>query len=84
MAPPGRKLFPAAPQDARHAAVLALLLQNHGGWHLLFIQRTSPPGDHHGGQISFPGGSVDPGDTDTVDTALREAEEEVGLRPWPG
>ena len=79
MAPPGRERFPAAPANARHAAVLALLHQKHGEWYLLFIQRTNPPGDHHGGQISFPGGSVDPGDTSAMDTALREAEEEVGL-----
>lgn len=79
MAPPGRSAFPVAPENARHAAVLALFFQKYDTWHLLFIQRTSPPGDRHGGQISFPGGSVDPGDKDIIDTALREAEEEVGL-----
>lgn len=34
---------------------------------------------HHAGQMAFPGGRVDPGDKDAVDTALREAEEETGL-----
>ena len=79
MAPPGREHFPTAPGDARQAAVLVLLFPKLGTWHVLFIQRTSPPGDYHAGQISFPGGSVDPGDGDAEDTALREAEEEVGI-----
>ena len=79
MAPPGRGEFPAPAEDARLAAVLLLLFLKDDEWHLLFIQRTAPPGDRHGGQISFPGGSVDPGDVDAIDTALRETEEEVGI-----
>ena len=69
----------AAPATARAASVLALIYPIDAALHLLFIQRTSPPGDRHGGQISFPGGSADPGDSDPADTALREAAEEVGI-----
>lgn len=45
---------------------------------LLLTQRTAHLNDH-AGQISFPGGRVDVADTSTVETALRETEEEVGL-----
>ncbi|OAV43491.1 CoA pyrophosphatase [Lewinella sp. 4G2] len=79
LAPPGRGDFPEPPKNARVASVLALFHHFEGELNLLFIQRTSPPNDRHAGQISFPGGSVDPGDTDAKDTALREAEEEIGI-----
>jgi 8-oxo-dGTP pyrophosphatase MutT (NUDIX family) len=47
---------------------------------LVFAQRTEHVG-HHAGQISFPGGRIDPDDADELQAALREAEEEVGLAP---
>ena len=76
-----RKDYAQAPPTARAASVLALIYPVADELHLLFIQRTSPPGDRHGGQISFPGGSADPGDDGPAATALREAEEEVGIDP---
>lgn len=68
------------PADARRAAVLALFYPNQGDWNLVFIERPRYPGiDRHGGQISFPGGKMEPTDASLQHTALREAEEEIGL-----
>ncbi|GAA3262478.1 hypothetical protein GCM10020258_26830 [Sphingomonas yabuuchiae] len=47
---------------------------------VLLTQRTETL-RNHAGQIAFPGGRADPGDVDLVATALREAEEEIGLSP---
>lgn len=79
LVPPLRGDYAAPPADARRAAVMALLYPVGQQLHLLYIQRTSPKRDRHAGQIAFPGGSADPGDTGPADTALRELEEEVGV-----
>jgi 8-oxo-dGTP pyrophosphatase MutT (NUDIX family) len=63
---------------ARDAAVLVLLLENDGELSVVFTRRTSHM-NNHAGQVSFPGGSVDLDDADATATALREAEEEIGL-----
>ncbi len=62
------------------AAVLVPLFLSGGAPHLLFTQRTMTLRNHRG-QISFPGGVQDPRDPDLLATALREAQEEVGLDP---
>jgi 8-oxo-dGTP pyrophosphatase MutT (NUDIX family) len=70
------------PTNARQASVLALLYPKLEEWHIVLIERTSRnPNDQHKGQISFPGGSHDASDPDFKFTALREAEEEVGVDP---
>lgn len=60
------------------AAVLVPLVNRASGIQVLLTQRTAHLNDH-AGQISFPGGRVDAGDVDRIDTALRETEEETGL-----
>lgn len=60
------------------AAVLVPLVDHPDGLTVLLTQRTANLSDH-AGQISFPGGRIEPSDEHPVATALREAEEEVGL-----
>lgn len=60
------------------AAVLVPLLLKEEGLSVLLTQRTNHLRDH-AGQISFPGGRMDPLDQSSNDTALRESEEEIGL-----
>ncbi len=60
------------------AAVLVPIVARPDGPTILLTQRTDHLPDHPG-QISFPGGRIEPGDRDEVDAALRETEEEVGL-----
>lgn len=67
------------PQPSKKmAAVLAPLFQQKGEWRLLFTRRSELVEDHKG-QVSFPGGGYEPGEIFPIDTALREAWEEVGL-----
>jgi len=64
--------------DARKAAVLIALFEQEDETTLIFIRRASTLRSHSG-EIAYPGGSVDPTDTSPVWTALREAQEEIGL-----
>ncbi|MCL6283467.1 CoA pyrophosphatase [Ruegeria sp. 2012CJ41-6] len=68
--PEGRKLRPAG--------VLVPILMHKDGPRLILTKRSSAL-KHHPGQIAFPGGKQDEGDADVTATALREAEEEIGL-----
>ncbi|MBE0643660.1 MAG: CoA pyrophosphatase [Bacteroidetes bacterium] len=61
----------------RRAAVLLPLIPVSGDWEILLTRRNSDL-PHHRGQIAFPGGSVDEGEN-CMQTALREAHEEIGL-----
>ena len=70
--PQGRKL--------REAAVLVPLVERPGGLTVLLTRRSTRL-RHHPGQIAFPGGKRDTGDPSLWATALREAEEEIGLAP---
>lgn len=68
------------PEFGRAAAVLVPLLPRPDGLHVLFTERSKEL-RAHAGQVSFPGGSIDPADEgDPRVAALREAREEVGLR----
>lgn len=69
---------PVPPRPLRPAAVLVPLVERPGGHTVLLTQRTEHLHDH-AGQISFPGGRVEPDDAGIVDTALRETREEIGL-----
>ncbi len=62
------------------AAVLVPLTFYQDEWHILFTRRTDRV-ESHKGQVSFPGGSCDEGETSPEQTALREAEEEIGMNP---
>jgi len=62
------------------SAVLIPLFIKDGQYHILFIQRTNKVKDHKG-QIAFPGGSYEKSDRTLQKTALREAQEEVGIAP---
>ncbi|MBX9791144.1 MAG: CoA pyrophosphatase [Pirellulales bacterium] len=72
----GRHYAPP-PDDARQAAVLVLLYPHEGRWHVPLTLRPVTMTDH-AGQISFPGGLIEPDET-SEQAALRELEEELGV-----
>jgi 8-oxo-dGTP pyrophosphatase MutT (NUDIX family) len=68
----------AVSQKRTPAAVLVPLVERASGWTVLLTQRSATLKDH-AGQISFPGGRIEPGDGNSWEAALRETHEEIGL-----
>jgi len=66
--------------DDRLAAILVPLIWRDSDWQILMTKRAAHL-SHHAGQISFPGGALDASDEGLIDTALREAHEEISLAP---
>ncbi|MCA1798935.1 MAG: CoA pyrophosphatase [Xanthomonadaceae bacterium] len=77
--PPGlQRLQPTRPKQA--AAVLIPVIAHPAGPTVLLTLRATALA-YHAGQISFPGGRIEPADSGPVDAALRETWEEVGIEP---
>ena len=70
----------AGPVKAKPAAVLIAIVAHADGPTMLFTERASKLRTH-AGQVAFPGGRVDAEDSSPIATALREAQEEIGLLP---
>jgi 8-oxo-dGTP pyrophosphatase MutT (NUDIX family) len=66
-------------QNLKASAVLVPIFRNQGQYHVLFTERSDEV-VFHKGQVCFPGGTQEPSDSSLVQTAIREAEEEIGLQ----
>lgn len=66
------------PDSAKVSAVLIVFLNKNDSWHIVYIQRAID-GHAHSGQIGFPGGKQEKFDSNLRATALREAQEEIGI-----
>lgn len=73
-----RRFSEKIPDNHRKSAVLLLFFPEHGNGFFPLIKRPVYPGVHSG-QVALPGGKVEPTDPDVIFTALREAEEEIGI-----
>jgi 8-oxo-dGTP pyrophosphatase MutT (NUDIX family) len=69
-----------SPPDGVRSAGVLVPLRVRGDEVTVVLARRTEQVPHHKGQICFPGGSRDPGDADLLETALREAEEELGIQ----
>ncbi len=79
---PSEFIYPSelVSDPSKPAAILIPLLRKNSNWHVLYTRRTDTLPEHSG-QVAFPGGRADPEDNDPEETALREAYEEIALRP---
>lgn len=82
--PPGSDRWPSAMRERlaatlTPAGVLVPLIERPRQGLSLLLTRRSAELKHHAGQVSFPGGRMEPGDLDIAATALRETHEEVGI-----
>jgi 8-oxo-dGTP pyrophosphatase MutT (NUDIX family) len=73
----GRKTL-EPPEGTRRAAVLIALVEREAGLSVVFTTRQASLRDH-AGEVAFPGGKFEAGETDPVEAALREATEELGI-----
>ncbi|HSR57582.1 MAG TPA: CoA pyrophosphatase [Candidatus Binataceae bacterium] len=71
---------PISGAATREAAVLVPIIERADDLSIVYIRRSDLV-ESHRGQVAFPGGRVDPADATLLDTALREAQEEVGIEP---
>ncbi|HKZ30103.1 MAG TPA: CoA pyrophosphatase [Acidimicrobiia bacterium] len=78
---PGVQRHAPPPGEMPQAAVLVPLYEDHGGVNRLILTKRPMTMPTHAGHLAFPGGRPDDGDGGPVGTALREAEEEVGIDP---
>jgi len=67
-------------KEPKCAAVLIPMTRFGEEWHLIYTRRGDKV-ENHKGQVSFPGGACDPGEDAPEQTALREAQEEIGIYP---
>jgi 8-oxo-dGTP pyrophosphatase MutT (NUDIX family) len=73
-----RRMTEKVPEDHRKCGVLLLFYQDNSNLFIPLIKRPQYPGAHSG-QVALPGGKVEPNDSNVIVTALREAEEEIGI-----
>jgi len=72
--------YPPLAAGGKLSAVMILLRHRKDAWEVFFTRRSEALADHRG-QIAFPGGRAEPGDSGPLQTALRETCEEVGIPP---